>query len=188
MDDTSQQQQQPVDLCWFRDYFPTEARPTDCVILAGEGATSTLHRDPLEWTGTNLCLDGTKVWRFVAPPLAAAMAAAALAEDSESSKSALCDSNGNGDNGYGDENCSAVAVIDGVLDAYRLDSIAWGDADHKNGDDPLTLSAGWQSDYSLFARFHEPISSNALSELEENKGTAHKLGVISGAASDIDRL
>jgi hypothetical protein len=170
----------PIDPCWFRAYFPTEARPTDCVILAGEGATSTLHRDPLEWTGTNLCLDGTKVWRFVAPPLAAAAASAAAAATMEH------------DCGLGDynrdEKCSAVSVIDGLLEAYRLDSIAWSDDNDDESGDPLTLSAGWQSDYSLFAHFHDGISSSALSELEEEKGTGHKLDVISRTAADVDRL
>ena len=159
----------PIDPCWFREYFPTEVSPTDCVILAGEGATSTLHRDPLEWTGTNLCLDGTKVWRFVAPPLAVAAVAASREMDEPP---------------LGDERSSSVAVIDGLLDAYRLDSIAWGDRD----DDPLTLSAGWQSDYSLFASFHNRISSTDLSELEEKQGTKEKLDTISMIASDVERL
>ena len=171
----------PIDPCWFRAYFPTEARPTDCVILAGEGATSTLHRDPLEWTGTNLCLDGTKVWRFVAPPLAVAAASVADAAPVENDSELgdyTCD-----------EKCSAVAVIDGLLDSYRLDSIAWSDDnDDDESDDPLTLSAGWQSDYSLFAHFHDGISSSALSELEEKKGIGHKLDVITRSAADVDRL
>jgi hypothetical protein len=172
----------PIDPCWFRAYFPTEARPTDCVILAGEGATSTLHRDPLEWTGTNLCLDGTKVWRFVAPPLAVTAAALTSASASVENDGELGDYNC-------DEKCSDVAVIDGLLDSYRLDSIAWCDGNNDDeGDDPLTLSAGWQSDYSLFAHFHDGISSSALSELEEEKGTGHKLDVIARTAADVSRL
>jgi len=164
---------QPIDPCWFREYFPDEALPSDCVILAGEGATSTLHRDPLEWTGTNLCLDGTKVWRFVAPPLAVAAVTAAENKD-EFPIDELGD----------EEGSSAVAVVDGYLDAYRLDSIAWGNGE----DDPLTLSAGWQSDYSLFANFCDPISSNDLMKLEEKDGTKDKLDTITTVASDVDRL
>ena len=33
--------------CWF-SLFETEVRPKDCVIVTGEGARSTLHRDPFE--------------------------------------------------------------------------------------------------------------------------------------------
>lgn len=82
------------------EFFPTETQPTDCVVIAGEGATSTLHRDPYTWTGTSLCLEGTKIWRFIAPPGAL-----------KAQKSI---------NG-----CSGVAFIDDAVKSYRLPSVAW---------------------------------------------------------------
>jgi hypothetical protein len=112
---------------WF-DYFPRTAKPSDCVILAGEGASSTLHRDPFEWTGTNLCLEGRKIWRFL----------------------------------------NSSDDLDGWdlrLQSYRLNSTAW-DTDDKSSIDEnssnghvTTISAGWQSDFSLY----DPVSSSAFS-------------------------
>jgi hypothetical protein len=93
---------------WF-DYFPKWAQSTDCVILSGIGSTSTLHRDPLEWTGTSLCVEGTKIWRFLEP-------------------------NPN------------IEHIDGMMQSYRLPSVAWNEK--------TSISAGWQSDFSLYRNIH----------------------------------
>ena len=103
---------------WF-DYFPSEIQPTDAIILAGAGATSTFHRDPFEWTGTSLCLEGTKIWRFILPP---------------------------------SESKGGISIVDDALESYRLDSIAWDDKEDNNSSDnePVVLSAGWQSDMTLY--------------------------------------
>jgi hypothetical protein len=120
---------------WF-DSFPPEFRPTDCVILAGEGATSTLHRDPFEWTGTSLCLEGTKLWRFISP--------------SNSTSSS-------------DDGENALQAIDDLVGAYRLPSVAWDD------ESGVSLSAGWQSDSSLYSDRDASVpSAKALSEMEDS--------------------
>ena len=142
---------------WF-DYFPSNARPSDCIIMAGEGATSTLHRDPFEWTGTSLCLEGRKLWRFLPAPFG-------------------------GDDDYD---------YDDLLESYRLDSIAWEQDDTSSGSvgsgssnappPPMVLSAGWQSDFTLY----EPVRKESLpsaqyiaEEMSEEESEALQLEAVS---------
>ncbi|KAL7547258.1 hypothetical protein ACHAWF_010580 [Thalassiosira exigua] len=124
---------------WF-DYFPPEMKPTDAIIFAGAGATSTLHRDPFEWTGTSVCLEGTKIWRFILPP---------------------------------PKPEGGVSVVDDALRSYRLDSIAWEAEGQNNHDEPVVLSAGWQSDLTLY------------SDIEDNFPSAHQWVTLEEANEDI---
>ena len=130
---------------WFRLYFPREIQPSDAVVFAGAGATSTLHRDPFEWTGTSLCLEGTKIWRFIDPK-------------------------------------NNVGTIDEALQSYRLDSTAWGE------EEGVTMSAGWQSDLSLFAlRRHDKIPGpRDWSDMEED--APEKQRVMQELVGDLDVL
>jgi len=117
------------------NYFPRSVKPSDCVVVAGEGATSTLHRDPLEWTGTSICLEGRKIWRFLAPP------------------------NGGSD----------TSQWDNILQSYRLESTAWSTESENKEEEDTIISAGWQSDLSLFspssdAKLHTAMGLNDLLE------------------------
>lgn len=52
---------------WFH-HFPARLQPSkSCLVIGGEGARSTLHADPFEWVGTNIALEGAKLWRFLPP-------------------------------------------------------------------------------------------------------------------------
>lgn len=126
----------PDSVNWF-DYFPEGAKPSDCMILAGQGATSTFHRDPFEWTGSSLCLEGRKIWRFVKP------------------KEITLQGQQDDDSYHREMN--NVKRVDDLLHAYRLESIAWDAEDSRNS--TLVLSAGWQSDLSLFHKVDENVPS-----------------------------
>lgn len=145
------------------DSFPKDIRPSDCVIIAGEGATSTLHRDPFSWTGTSLCLEGTKIWRFIAPP-------GALATNDDSN----CMNNED----------SGVLIIDNTLNSYRLPSIAWGG---NSKGDAVYLSSGWQSDYSLYSSFtnHKKYpSAEEFASMDEDE----KYSIISDLSVNMEVL
>lgn len=123
--------------------FPVQVQPTDALILAGAGATSTLHRDPMEWTGTSICLEGTKIWRFLEPP--------PVTEDQHGRQ--------------------RVLAVDKALDSYRLSSIAWQHSNDVSGKESIALSAGWQSDFSLYKkRAHALIpSARILADLDDDE-------------------
>lgn len=137
------------------DFFPDCVRPSDCVVIAGEGATSTLHRDPFTWTGTSICLEGTKVWRFIAPPGAV------------SSKF------------NGDSHDSGVSAVDQILQSYRLQSAAWGN---------IYLSAGWQSDFSLYESRDANIPSAEELSYMEHENYDIKQSFLEEIASSFERL
>ena len=131
-------------------YFPMDIQPSDCVVLAGEGSSSTLHRDPFEWTGTSICLEGTKIWRFIPPPLVELVTSVHACEDVEQ------------------DDMSYIQYMDQFLNAYRLESVAW-DKDKYDEKVSMPLSAGWQSDKSLFAYRNKDIkSAESISEMDES--------------------
>ena len=105
------------------DLFPAARRPADaCVVGAGAGARSPLHRDPYDWTGTSLCVEGSKVWRFVLDVDDDALDAYALASDA-----------------FGDSD-SAGTQSDGDLYAERVGS-AWPPPEAYADDE--TLAETW---------------------------------------------
>jgi len=138
---------------WF-DYFPENIRPSDALILAGEGSTSTLHRDPFEWKGTSLCLEGVKIWRFIPTP-------------------ATVD--------------GGVEKVDKELQSYRLDSIAWEQEENQQSN-PLVLSAGWQSDMTLYDSIDEDFpTAFEWATMEEENNDLFRNEIIS-QGSDSSRI
>ena len=117
---------------WF-DHFPESRRPRDgCVVGAGAGARSPLHRDPYDWTGTSLCVEGSKVWRFALDVDDADLGAYELASEAFGGDSAGTQS---------DADLYARRVGDGWPEPYAYD------------DDPA-LAATW----SAAARFAPDVA------------------------------
>jgi hypothetical protein len=66
-----------------------------------------------------------------------------------------------------------ASISDNQLQPYRLQSIAWSGDDKDNdgnGNDlnPTILSAGWQSDFTLYSAQSELLSAQGISELSED--------------------
>jgi hypothetical protein len=139
------------------DFFPHGVKPTDCLVVSGMGSSSTLHRDPFLWTGTSICLEGTKVWRFIAPPGALSMS---------NTKDDVMEESG-------------ISCVDKLLDAYRLESAAWGD---------YNLSSGWQSNFSLYDVRDESVPSAEKFSFMEEEDNAQKLKWIERIASSLQKL
>ena len=77
-----------------------------------------------------------KVWRFIAPPGAMKVIDAPKGD-------------------------SGVESIDNLLKAYRLPSVAWSDDVDDDKQEPVFLSAGWQSDFSLYEHQDEELVPTA---------------------------
>ena len=88
------------------------------------------------------------------------------------------------------EGDSQVGSIDDLLEAYRLPSMVWS-GDGKKQEDSLLLSAGWQSDFSLYASRDgdEEVlpSAEYFGKLEE-EGVSVKYAKMKGIASNMDAL
>ena len=129
------------------DEFPLDLRPKDsCLIVGGEGAHSTLHVDPFDWFGTNYCLEGSKLWTFVAPdPLGATDRPVDRALEA-----------------YRVEpNAWAEDEVEGV-------DVAGGNAQRPE------IAAGWQSDQYIFAgvQAKEWPTSRELGEMQPGQRLA----------------
>mmetsp|Transcript_7051 Transcript_7051/g.10102 ORF Transcript_7051/g.10102 Transcript_7051/m.10102 type:complete len:549 (-) Transcript_7051:52-1698(-) len=166
-------------------YFPSNVRPSDCIIMAGEGATSTLHRDPYEWTGTNLCLEGTKIWRFIIPPSIQHYHHKA--------------------NPYAfmhDTKCG-VSFIDEALQSNPIPSIAWQTSNYDSNDTnsmqhDVYMSQGWQTHLSLFHTRDDTIpSARTFASMDHDPPNCHgninnnddsKFHLMQSIASDLDKL
>lgn len=49
----------------YFDFFPKIVRPKKpCLVMGGAGARSSLHADPMSWTGWNYLFEGSKIWTF----------------------------------------------------------------------------------------------------------------------------
>jgi hypothetical protein len=135
-------------------HFPDNAKPSDCLVAAGEGATSTLHRDPFCWTGTSLCIEGTKIWRFVAPP--------GFAEEFD-----------------GKELESGVRLVDDALQSYRLPSVAWDNDYISSGwQSDLSLYSQRSDDLPSAEAFAMMEETNPMQKIEDLDHIASSLDIL----------
>ena len=120
---------------WF-NLFPSPVRPKQpCLIMGGAGARSSLHCDPMSWTGWNYLVEGSKLWTLFPP------------DDDDGD-----DEDGGGDElGLRDDPAQAAAAKSGAsrleesLSSKRLESSAWDEGVYN-------ISAGWESPFDLYHR------------------------------------
>ena len=114
----------------YFETFPEDLRPKDsCLVVGGEGARSTLHADPFDWMGTNYCLEGSKLWVFIAPdqPQPA------------------------------DQREKNLVTTAASIAAYRVEPNAWAPEDDEGSAREVSgnaqrpeIAAGWQSDMTVY--------------------------------------
>ena len=86
---------------------------------------------------------------------------------------------------------SGVESVDKLLDAYRLPSTAWDNNDTNESQEPILLSAGWQSDFSLYEYRNEDKSIVPTAEqfaMMEEDNVMTKYSMMNTIASSIENL
>ena len=87
---------------------------------------------------------------------------------------------------------SGVDSIDKLLDAYRLPSTAWDNCATSESQESILLSAGWQSDFSLYEHRNEDETVVPTAEqfamIEEEDDVMSKYSKMSAIASSLEHL